>query len=63
MTTLNDAQEACSLIGRAQLAAREALIAGDLSMGMSHLFEAQAQSENALDVIKALIEAQNGGGK
>jgi hypothetical protein len=56
MPTLSQAQEACSLIGRAQLAAREAMIAGQLSQALWWTHEVKAEADNGRDILRALIE-------
>jgi hypothetical protein len=64
MPTLSDAQEACSLIGRAQLAAREALIMGDLSLAWLWFQNAETAARDGRDIVQQIqVEAKKGGVK
>jgi len=64
MPTLSDVQEACSLVGRAQLAAREALIMGDLSLAWLWFQNAETAAKDGRDLVHGLqVEAKKGGGE
>jgi hypothetical protein len=64
MPTLSHAQEACSLISRAQLAAREALIMGDLSLAWLWFQNAEIAARDGRDIVHQIqVEAKKGGAK
>jgi hypothetical protein len=64
MPALNDALEECRLIGRAQIAAREALIAGDLSFAWLWFQTAEIAARDGRDLVMDMQrEAKKGGGK
>lgn len=58
MPTLSQAQEACSLIGRAQLAAREAMIAGDLVLALQWFREIEDSVNHGRDLLRISIGEQ-----